>query len=254
MTNMLQSRQQQHHWQLACLQLDGPTVDGNDRQLLQLLGIKWQQQSVHIGPSQNPAWSALASLCLVHVRGLSDCLLYQLGAAGCRLQHFRLEECYSVDVHSTAMPDLEYSVADSCQDCQQHASDPGVTGADTSSNKWSTAAVSASFSQAALLHMLRQSCCLSLRSLQLRHAVAPLTVNFVELAVAAAPLLQRLVLDACDLPEKGLFEYEPGTHSALQAIHVSGAVWVSGFVYRSAALLLGVASVVLASVHLLAPQ
>lgn len=76
------------------------------------------------------------------------------------------------------------------------------------------------FSEPALLQLLARSCASSLHSLQLRHAVGPLSADAVALLLAAAPLLQQLVLDACDLPG-GAFAFEPWPHAALQAVHVS---------------------------------
>jgi hypothetical protein len=194
-----QQQQQQHRWQLSTLQLDGPPTEATDQQLLQLLAVPSQSNLVNSGQT----WSTLVNLCLVRVRGLSDALLYALAAAHCSLQHLKLQDCYT------------YSNERSSSSVQaRHDLRSGNTAA-------AGASLRPAFSEGALLQLLQCSCHSSLKSLQLRHAVSPLGINFVAQAVAAAPLLQLLVLDACDLPRNGAFELEASPHSALQAVHVS---------------------------------
>jgi hypothetical protein len=182
-----QQQQQRHRWQLSTLQLDGPPTEATDEQLLQLLAVPSQS---NFGQS----WSNLVNLCLVRVRGLSDGLLHALAAANCSLQHIKLHDCYK---HSSSA-----------------ASSSTQAGLILSH-------MFPSFSEAALLQLLQRCCTRSLKSLQLRHAVAPIGVSFVAQAVAAAPLLQLLVVDACDLPRNGAFELESSPHGALQTVHVS---------------------------------
>jgi hypothetical protein len=81
----------------------------------------------------------------VRVQGLTDGLLLQLAAAGCRLQHLRLEHCYTT--HNAADRLL------------------AAFAAATSSSEQVV-----SFSSTALLQLVEDSCALSLRSLTLRHA------------------------------------------------------------------------------------
>lgn len=214
-----QQQQQQHRWQLSTLQLDGSVIKATDKQILRLLAVKrpqqQQQQQQHTDVSSKhhqrhthkPDWSLLLNLCLVGVRGLTDQLLYSLADAGCELKHLRLEECYRTvtNTHNTS------SSSSSTLSCN----------CASSSSKWLTTPVTYSFSKGALLHLLQHSCRLSLRSLQLRHAVSPLTADFVSIVSDIAPLLQRLVLDGCDLPKGGGFRFTPGAHAALQAVHVS---------------------------------
>jgi hypothetical protein len=190
-----QQQQQQHRWQLLTLQLDGPPTEATDQQLLQLLAVPSQS---NIGQT----WSTLVNLCLVRVRGLSDGLLHALATAGCALQHLKLQDCYTCSSGSSS----KQADQDSCYCTAAAAAD---------------AAVIESFSECALLQLLQRCCQPSLKSLQLRHAVAPLGLSFVSQAVAAAPLLQLLVVDACDLPRNGAFELDASPHGALQAVHVS---------------------------------
>eukprot|EP00878_Enallax_costatus_P024601 GHUV01026266.1.p1 GENE.GHUV01026266.1~~GHUV01026266.1.p1 ORF type:complete len:269 (+),score=71.77 GHUV01026266.1:714-1520(+) len=227
MHELLQHKlQQRKSWKLSTLQLDGPPVECRDAELLQLLGISLQQHSTALpttSPRSAKSWQALTNLCLVRVIGLSDGFLHQLAAAGCQLQHLRLEQCYSSNCSLPACSDQRQQQLE-----QQECKASGATGSDSSGCTSSTGGpdgtLGTSFSQAALLRLLSQTCSLTIRSLQTRHAVSPLTVDFVELAIAAAPLLQRLVLDACDLLDKGVLVPEAhtaGTHAALQAIHAS---------------------------------
>jgi hypothetical protein len=192
-----QLAQQQHHWQLSTLQLDGPPTQATDQQLLQLLAVPSQSNLVNSGQT----WSTLVNLCLVRVRGLSDALLYALAAARCSLQHLKLQDCYTCNSSSSSSVQAQ---PDPCS---------GSTAAGV--------VLRPSFSEGALLQLLQHCCQSSLKSLQLRHAVSPLSITFVAQAVAAAPLLQLLVLDACDLPRNGAFELEASPHGALQAVHVS---------------------------------
>jgi hypothetical protein len=189
-----QQQQQQHHWQLSTLQLDGPPTEASDEQMLQLLAVPSQS---NLGQT----WSTLVNLCLVRVRGLSDALLYALAAACCSLQHLKLQDCYT---------------------CNSSSSSSGQTGSDLCNGSTAAGAgLAPAFSGPALLQLLQRCCHSSLKSLQLRHAVSPLGLSFAAQAVAAAPLLQLLVLDACDLPRSGAFELEASPHGALQAVHVS---------------------------------
>jgi hypothetical protein len=192
-------RPRRHRVQLRVLQLDGPVADAGDDALLRLI--------TPVSPCNNPQplslpacidagaplepW-ALTALCLVRVSGVSDALLHAL--SGCALQHVRLEECRTA--HSR----------------------------DGSGSRQAVGAPPAAFSEEGMRTLLTGRCGISLRSLQLRHAAAPLGEGFVAAAVRAAPLLQRLVLDACDLqlqagaagPE--LLDALP--HGALRTLHV----------------------------------
>lgn len=190
--NVQSSQEQQHRWQLSTLQLSGAATMSTDEQLLKLLSVPAAVQS-------GQRWSNLANLCLVRITGLSDGLLHALAAVGCNLQHLKLQECY--------------------------ASSAAVA-AGSSSQPCPAAPAAAAFSEAAVLQLLQRCCHCSLKSLQLRHAAAPLSAGFVTVAVAAAPLLQLLVLDACDLPYNGAFDFEPSRHDALQAIHVRHAEFI----------------------------
>jgi hypothetical protein len=191
-----QQQQQQHRWQLSTVQLDGPHTEATDQQLLQLLAVPSQS-------NVSQTWSTLVNLCLVRVRGLSDALLDALSAARCSLQHLKLQDCYTYNNSSSSSSSLK-------------------AGHDLCSGRTAAGgALNPSFSERALLQLLQQCCQSSLKSLQLRHAVSPLGLSFVVQAVAAAPLLQLLVLDACDLPRSGAFELETSPHGALQAVHVS---------------------------------
>lgn len=136
----------------------------------------------------------LHTLALVGCRGVSDRLLQHLSShehSGA-LQRLRLERCYSPE---GCKEGLESSNGGCSGGCRGHA-----------------------FSQAAV----EQLACGSpqLRSLRLRHACR-VSRTFVAALVSGCPLLGELLLDACDLADKG-FDWEPGaTFGPLLHVHVA---------------------------------
>jgi hypothetical protein len=179
-----EQQQQQRRWQLSTLQLSGPNTACSDDQLLQLLGLAVQppgataplagatgtatsSSQAHSGASlissscspKRRAAAYLTSLCLVRVQGLTDGLLLQLSAAGCRLQHLRLEHCY------TAHTGADRHVLTDQQSASAASSSSGGRTQSCGSSQQSM-----SFRAHALLQLVEGSCALSLRSLALRHA------------------------------------------------------------------------------------
>lgn len=198
-SDMLSPQQQRHtdratatarqRWQLSTLQLSGPRTACTDTELMQLLGL---QPSGHVisstssNSTQLPTPAApvitssistayLIDLCLVRVEGLTDACLLHLAAAGCRLRHLRLEDCFTDRLLSQAVANattastvtaasLAASAAfsgspNSQLQQQQQEQQPDGNGCRTPS-----------FSPSALLQLVGDSCALSLRSLTLRHA------------------------------------------------------------------------------------
>jgi hypothetical protein len=155
----------QHRWQLSTLQLSGPAAAWSDQQMMQLLGLQRPTDSSSSSrqglqlqqgrlQGQVPALglaARLSNLCLVRVEGLTDGLLLQLAAAECRLQHLRLEHCYTPAAGTTA------AGHSACSSSSSNSSSGGGFRV-------------ASFSGGALLQFVSDSCALSLRSLALRHA------------------------------------------------------------------------------------
>lgn len=164
-------------WQLSTLQLSGPLIACTDSHMVQLLGLAPVGDNLQLGSlvpggvrssdgsssdttrgtgalsatlasSRQPAAKVsarLTDLCLVRVAGLTDGFLLQLAAAGCRLQHIRLQHC-SRPVGSVAASPTDSDVA----------SAGGVR--------------VLSFSADAVLWLIGVNCALSLRSVTLRHA------------------------------------------------------------------------------------
>lgn len=122
-------------------------------------------------PTPPPATAAyLTSLCLVRVEGLTDGLLLQLAAAGCRLQHLRLEDCFTCPRPQGAAP--VSSSMHTCgvgRGCDEAGKGPDSSGAASIPFSCRDGLVH-SFSASAVLQLAGSSCCLSLRSLTLRHA------------------------------------------------------------------------------------
>lgn len=127
-------------------------------------------------PSARFVTPHLTALCLVRVNGLTDALLLHLAAAGCHLQHLRLEYCHTQPPAAAAVRRL--------------SGGNGVTLTDNSSSSGSggceVASRTVSFSGAALLQLVGTNCSLSLHSLSLRHAGATSGVGVCRAIVEVA--------------------------------------------------------------------
>jgi hypothetical protein len=188
-------------------------VSLSDTQLLCLLGAPPPEQQaapplVQEGQPRPaavprpPLARLLRTLALANVRGLTDAALRALCAAAGRggsleLRHLRMEECTCEDAPRGA-------AAGGGGDDEAVAAGPGPPRRP-------------SFSEAALLRLLGR--CPRLLSLRLRHAAAPLGPGFVGAAVEACPLMERLLLDQCDLLQRG-FALTPDAYAALSAVQV----------------------------------
>jgi hypothetical protein len=193
-------RQPLHDLQLC----SSSSMHASSSQLLQLLGLPWQQPGVQARPTR------LQVLALVGIRGVDNSFLAALTAAGCpQLRHLRLEECYRCD-------------CDSRRGCREGAdrvsSSSSSRGAAPEQQQVSPCRPTGpAFTQDALLALL--PACPALHSLRLRH-VAPLTAGFCRSVAAAAPLLRHLLVDGCDLGGVPWVRLAPDPHGALVEVQV----------------------------------
>lgn len=194
-------------------------------------------------PSSAPAPAVLRlhTLALVNVRGLSDALLSRLAAtagaggacSGLPLKHLRLEDCYCREGRGSGGPSGIHNIRANASGASSCGSSKGGScgGAHASSlcppsrageggSCGAACGLRPSFTAVGVLQLL--SSCPRLLSLRLRHAAAPLAAGFVEEAAARCPLLQRVLLDQCDL-QAGGFSLAPDAYSALTVVQVGTA-------------------------------
>lgn len=214
---LLEGTEQLHRWPLTDLRVVGASNLMTNDDVMRLLGANCDMQHCTLGTAKLPnKQMLLKTLCLIGVTGLTNGLLQLLAAAGCpHLLHLQLEECYTPVAQSGCSyccpGSSKVNGVTSSSECSSSAA--GRQHKDRNSSQlWVP-----SFDGAALLQLLQHTS--YLQTLRVRHAVTPLEPDFVLAVADAAPVLQMLVLDACDL-RKGGFNARPNPYGALQVVQV----------------------------------
>jgi hypothetical protein len=218
------SFQPRARWQIEDLQLvGGSPVHLSDAQLLCLLGVPLPPPPP---PARLPALRLsrlLRCLALANARGLTDAALLSLAAAagpgggGLAIQHLRLEDCTRASEPRAAATSSAWATEAAAGGAYDGPSAGGGSSGSRGARHPQDCQWVPAFSEAVLLRLLAR--CPRLLSLRLRHATAPLGPGFVGAAAEACPLLQRVVLDQCDLSQRG-FTLAPEAYSPLAAVQV----------------------------------